>query len=189
MLQYDRIWLNMPSHFHSSQWSSVLHGGRLAVNATRPAVAWLGLEFCGAKNHQRLRILRLDVTGAGSGFRRNMASDSAQGVSVCLFFVFEDEAGSTHCPNFIYLRILPEGLQLKKQTNSTWNMSNLKYYILVCWHIFLAYMVVLLWKVWLCVQASDVPTVGPTYLWYLVFDPGLDQCTQFQLRRHAAPGT
>ena len=60
-------------------------GGRLAVNTTRPAVAWIGILRC--QNHQRLLILRLDVTGAGSGFRRNMASDSAQGVSV-FFFCF-----------------------------------------------------------------------------------------------------
>ena len=50
------------------------------------SLAWIGiLHILRSQNHQRFLILRLDVTGAGSGFRRNMASDSAQGEFLCVF--------------------------------------------------------------------------------------------------------
>ena len=62
---------------------------------------WTGILRC--PNHQRPLILRLDVTGAGSGFRRNMASDSAQGVSVSFFLFFEDEAGSKTIAQILFI--------------------------------------------------------------------------------------
>lgn len=103
MLQYDRIWYHLPSHFHSSQWSSVLMVWRLAVNATRPAVAWIGLEFCGAKITKGPWFwgwmwLVLVLAFAGTWLQTQHREFQ------CLFFLFfEDEAGSKTIAQILFI--------------------------------------------------------------------------------------
>ena len=96
------------------------------------------------------------------GFRLSTRSFSA------FFLVFEDEAGSNCCPRFIYLRILPEGLQLKKKHNMKHIKPNLLF-------------VYMLTSIWHCgvVERSDFVSkpqtsqLLTTYLWYLVFESRL----------------